>query len=272
MKLAFATLGCPDWTFDKVVEEAKKLGFAGVEIRGINNVMRAEEIEAFFPENVEKTKKTLADSGLALVGLNTSCKFDDDEKFEAAIDEGKKAIDVCVRMGIPSIRVFGDKIPDKSKHDHITSEVARGIKILCEYARGKNVSVMLEIHGDFNCIEAVKPVVNGVSDCPEFAIIWDLEHSDKAYENNWKVFYDEFKPYIRHIHVKDYYRGMQADGRYKLSLVGDGEIPLEDIINCLKADGFDGYYSLEWEKKWHPYLPDPEVAFPAYVEYMKRFG
>ncbi len=272
MKLAFATLGCPDWTFETVVNEAQRLGFSGIEIRGINGVMRSGEIEAFLPKNVEATKKALTDRGLTLVGLNTSCNFHDAANFDAAIEEGKEAIDVCVRMGIPAIRVFGDKIPDKSKTDEVIAAVINGVRTLCEYARGKDVKVLLEIHGDFNTVEAVKPVVEAVKDCPEFAIIWDIEHSDKPYEDNWKVFYDEFKPYIVHIHVKDYYRGMLPDGKYKLCMVGDGDIPIVDIVNQLKADGFDGYYSLEWEKKWHPYLPDPEVAIPAYMEYMKQFN
>ena len=35
-------------------------------------------------------------------------------------------------------------------------------------------------------------------------------------------------------------------------------------VSLLKAGGYDGYYSFEWEKWWHPELAEPEVAFPAY--------
>lgn len=28
--------------------------------------------------------------------------------------------------------------------------------------------------------------------------------------------------------------------------------------------------SLEWEKRWHPELDEPEVAFPAYAAWMNR--
>ena len=55
MKLSFSTLGCPEWSFDKVLDEAERLGFQGIEIRGVNGVMRAEEIPEFFPENVAVT-------------------------------------------------------------------------------------------------------------------------------------------------------------------------------------------------------------------------
>ena len=37
----------------------------------------------------------------------------------------------------------------------------------------------------------------------------------------------------------------------------------------LEQDGYAGCYSLEWEKKWHPELPDPEQEFPSYIKYMR---
>jgi hypothetical protein len=37
----------------------------------------------------------------------------------------------------------------------------------------------------------------------------------------------------------------------------------------LRNDGYQGYYSFEWEKLWHPELEEPEVALPAYVSAMR---
>ena len=38
----------------------------------------------------------------------------------------------------------------------------------------------------------------------------------------------------------------------------------------LIEDGFDGYFSLEWEKKWHPELPDCDTEFPFYHDFMEN--
>ena len=35
MKLAFSTLGCPNWSVEQVVEAAVQLGYDGVEVRGL---------------------------------------------------------------------------------------------------------------------------------------------------------------------------------------------------------------------------------------------
>ncbi|PWT92378.1 MAG: xylose isomerase, partial [Blastocatellia bacterium] len=35
MKLAFSTLGCPNWELGQVIETAIRLGYAGVELRAL---------------------------------------------------------------------------------------------------------------------------------------------------------------------------------------------------------------------------------------------
>ena len=52
--------------------------------------------------------------------------------------------------------------------------------------------------------------------------------------------------------------------------MGEGDIPWKPILHQLDVDGFDGYYTLEWEKRWHDYLPGPEVAFPQFVRWMRE--
>ena len=41
------------------------------------------------------------------------------------------------------------------------------------------------------------------------------------------------------------------------------------MIKQLQADGYTGFYSFEWEKRWHPELPEPERALPQYVDFMR---
>lgn len=38
-----------------------------------------------------------------------------------------------------------------------------------------------------------------------------------------------------------------------LCLIGEGVIPIKEIVKTLESDGYSGYMSLEWEKKWHPH-------------------
>ena len=114
--------------------------------------------------------------------------------------------------------------------------------------------------------EESKTRMRGVTN---FGILWDVEHSDKTCGDDFLPFYRVIRPLLRHVHLKDYHRA--RDGKpFELCLAGQGDIPLEAIIKQLRSDGYDGYLSFEWEKKWVPSLPEPEEAFPAFVQYMRQ--
>ena len=95
-------------------------------------------------------------------------------------------------------------------------------------------------------------------------------HSDKTTGDDFEEFYQLIKPWIRHMHLKDHLR--QSEPPYKLVNIGKGDIPLKAIIRRVLDDGYDGYLSFEWEKKWHPELDEPEIAFPEFAAFMKEFA
>lgn len=49
------------------------------------------------------------------------------------------------------------------------------------------------------------------------------------------------------------------------------EAPLKEAIDALKTGGYAGYYSLEWEKMWHPEIPEPELAFADYPKAIQKY-
>ena len=46
-------------------------------------------------------------------------------------------------------------------------------------------------------------------------------------------------------------------------------LPLKAVISRLRQDGYEGFYFFEWEKRWHPELPETERALPRYVDFMR---
>lgn len=265
MKRSFTTLGCPDWSFERVLSQAAAMGYEGIEIRGVDGEMFADKIAQFKPGVQRDTLRALAKAGLMMCGFGTSVNFHDAAKTDDMLAQGKAAIDVCHAMGIPAIRVFGDKIGDADEQT-IIGQVISGIQALCDYAQGSAVQVLLEVHGDFNTLERVQAVARGVAR-PNAGILWDIEHSDKVYGDDFMAFYGPLKPYIKHVHVKDHQR---AGGAFILCRLGQGDIPILQIVRQMIQDGYDGWFSLEWEKKWHPELPEPEIAYPEYIELMNQ--
>ena len=79
--------------------------------------------------------------------------------------------------------------------------------------------------------------------------------------------YEVIKPFVKHVHLKD---AVREDGKTKIRTLGEGNIDIVGIISRLLNGGYDGYFSFEHEKVWHKELPEPEVEFPKFVNYMKN--
>ncbi|TVY10211.1 sugar phosphate isomerase/epimerase family protein [Paenibacillus cremeus] len=263
MKVAFQTLACPNWTWETIVQEAHRLGYDGIEIRGIEGEMYLPKARPFLPENVDRTMAQLQEHGLEICCLDTGCSFHAEDKFESAIKEGRETIDLAVKLGVPYIRVFGDKLPDPERKEATVAQVADGLEQLGRYAEGKGVTVLLETHGDFNRHDLISEVL-GRTSSPAIGVLWDFEHPYMHGESVQDT-YDHLARHIKHTHVKD---ARNVDGVKQLCLIGDGEVPMADIVRILQERGYTGWLSLEYEKKWVPTLEEPEVSLPAYIQYI----
>ena len=96
-----------------------------------------------------------------------------------------------------------------------------------------------------------------------FGLIWDIGSSDMVYGENWQPFYELIRPFIKHVHLKD------QNGE-ELTLPGEGSIPIVPIVKRLIADGYDGCFSLEWEKKWCPEIGNIEPALDKLTELLSE--
>ncbi|HHY83670.1 MAG TPA: sugar phosphate isomerase/epimerase [Clostridiales bacterium] len=267
MKISFTTLSCPNWSWEKILDEAQRLGYDGIEVRGIQGEMYLPNAVPFLPENLERTKVDLKRRGLEICCLDTSCTLHDKSRIEMNIKEGKETIDLAQKLGVPYIRVFGNDIPDKSRRDEIVDFVAKGLNELGEYAKERSVCVLIETHGDFSASEELLAVLQKTSS-PAIGVLWDVHHPYKFFGESLAFTYERLGKYIKHTHFKDS-RGMGH--KAKLCLVGDGDLPVAESIEILKKNNYNGYLSLEWEKKWHPEIEEPEIALPAFISYIKQF-
>lgn len=258
MKLCFSTLGCSNYSLDEVLTLAKNFNIDAVELRGLNDRIELCDIPELAAENADSTRAAFEKHGIELAVLGSSCRLHNrDTHADAAL-----AVDMASRLGVPFVRVFGDRF--KPDRETATQTAIEGLRALCAAAEGKNVSVLLEIHGQFCNKAALEPIIDAVGSYRSFGIIWDVAHSDADYGENWREFYTFIAPYVRHVHIKDHLR---ADGR--LTLPGEGDLPLAEIARALDAEGYTGAFSLEWEKKWHPELPEIEIALEKFCRLLR---
>jgi sugar phosphate isomerase/epimerase len=268
-QIAFSTLGCPKWDWLTILDFAVRHGFTGIELRGILESMDLTQRPEFSPAQLERTRAQLAERELRVIGLGSSANMHepDPARRAAQFAEARSFIDLAHALDARYVRVFGNKYVEGEAREITVERIARGLRELADHARGKNVTVLLESHGDFTDSPTLLKILE-LADSPRVALLWDAHHtfafSHEAPEDTVR----QLASYIRHTHLKD---SVQADGGRRYVLTGTGEVPVRRQLEALAASGYDGFYCFEWEKRWHPEIEEPDVAIPHYAKFVRQY-
>jgi len=164
-------------------------------------------------------------------------------------------------VGSPYVRTFIGDYKAPLTEDEVAKNAAEYLDACGREAEAKGVTILIETHDSFNTGAKVKKIINKVSG-NGVGVLWDMHHpylAGETPEETYKLLGDR----ILHTHFKD-------DKEGKLCLMGQGSLPIKEVVDVLKKNDYKGYLSFEWEKMWVPELEDPEVAFPQYKDYMSK--
>lgn len=261
IKLSFSTLGCCKKNLDEILKLGKQYSISGIEIRGINNELSNDKINDFKDENINQTISKFKEYQIKPLILGTSCKYHDENKREEMIQQTYREILLAKKLGFKGIRVFGNLIVGNKKQ--CIKDVGMAINQVCKFAKEQDIIVFLEVHGDFNTIDVFNECIQYIEYKSHFSLIWDVYHTHEIYGKNWIEFYEAMKEYIGHVHIKDCIKK-------QLVLPGEGEIEIVKIMKYLIDDGYEGYFSLEWERKWNPELCELEEAFNCLLNLLNK--
>jgi len=264
--IAFSTLGCPAWDWNKILDFAQQHGFSAIELRGLGGNMDLPSNPLFAADRVEQTKKEIRDHSLRIACVSSSAQMyvEDAAKREQQLADARRFIDLAGALGAPYVRVFGGKaesdknpVPD----DATKKRVAAGLHELGNYAGPHKVQVIIESHDHFTSSATLKDVLEA-ADSEHVGLLWDAHHTFATSNEEPESTVKQLGPWIRHTHLKDSV-GTGEDRKYVLT--GRGTVPIERQIKALQSIGYKGFYCFEWEKVWHPDLEDPEIAIADYA-------
>ena len=259
LKYSFSTLGCPDWSFDKILSFAQENGYSGIEVRGILRQMYLTHVPEFSnDEQIDLSLQKMKDLGLVFTDLGSSAAMHHPDGMERNrnLGEAKVFIDLAAKLHCPYIRVFPNELPKDRPKAESLHLIIQGLKELGEYASHKNVTVLLESHGELIHKKDLLTVMEGAGS-NHVGLVWDICNMWIATRESPEEVYAILKPYIRHTHIKDL---KIVNGKEQYVLLGTGIVPIFQAIDLLYRNHYRGYYSFEWEKLWHPEILDPQIA------------
>ena len=262
-RLAFSTLGCPGWTIEQAGEAARRYGYEGVEIRLLDGEIIPADLDAAGRARVRR-----ALSGLGIPSVGTSCRFTSPDDAERARNraDAERYLSLAAELGAETIRVFGGNIVEGDTLEAGLGRIAESLNALAPAAERAGVRIVLETH---DAMSAGRTVADVLARVPSgwVGALWDSHHPYRMGETAEQT-YRLLEGRILSTHVKD----ARRDGeRWQLLPMGEGEVPVKEMLAALDRHGWSGWVTVEWEKKWHPELAEPEVALPQHVEVLSRY-
>lgn len=267
LPISFSTLGCPSWSWDKILSFAQQHSFAAIELRMLLGNVDLPTCPEFSPSRIDESRSQLAAHGLSVSCVDTSAYLNEPDPKEHAsqLADARRFIDLASELGSPYIRVTGNEISG-SMNESI-SRIARSLHQLGDYSGPKQVTVLIESHGDFVKAELLLEILTR-ADSPHVGVLWDTHNSYVVGQEDPAITVASLGKNIRHTHFKD---SVGRGDQHHYVLTGRGEVPIKRVVQLLVDMGYPGYYSFEWEKAWHPDIADPEVAISDYSQVMMGF-
>jgi sugar phosphate isomerase/epimerase len=248
-----------------VIEIALCSGYNGIELRFLEGEASLWKLPSFQGAGLSESRRRIAESGLEVACVDTSCRFDspDNEERERWIEEGVRMAELARELGTPGIRVFGDRVPPGVEREIIRGWIAECLNALVEKVGRMEVEVWLETHGDFCSSSEVQKIL---ANCDGIGIVWDPAAAFIAYGEGPLRNGVAFGDAVRHVHVKDLRR---VDAAWIPALTGEGLFPLAEVRQVTSELQYKGFISFEWEKKWHPEIEPPETAIPHFANWFR---
>jgi sugar phosphate isomerase/epimerase len=224
--------------FSEQCKVAAGLGLRYVEVRSAwgTNILDLDDAQ------LTTVRETLAEHGLKVSSIGSPIgKIFIDDDFPPHLERMRHAVEVAELLEATYIRLFSFFIPEGTDPDSRRDEVLSRMSALAEAAADSDVILVheneKEIYGDIprRCLDIVTSV-----DSPKLQLAWDPANFVQVGVRPFTEGYSMLRPYVGYVQIKD---ALLADGTVVVAGAGDGEVV--ETIRALRADGFDGFFSLE---------------------------
>ena len=255
MKLSFSTRGWKDLSFDEMLDVANDMGFAGVEVYNLtksNPLM--EKGGPFHKYNTAATARLLREKKLSIPCFDTSLDISSDD---TAAEEIKSLIELARGTGVPYVVVCA--LTDNEQ------KVYTALSSIISVAEEKDVTILIKTSGIYSDTARLRDMLDRFAS-DRLAALWDVHHPYRDRGESGDTTIKNLGSYVCHVHLRD------SDDTGAYQLIGEGTMPIEDVMRALSSVNYDAFISLEWKPEWLDELQDPEVIFPYFVNYMSRFG
>jgi len=290
-KIAGHTMGTPEYTVCEAIALFGKIGTDGAEI------VVQDEYRSGIPCDcsssiIAEIKQCAQDNHIDIICLtpyNSHFNSLDEDVRQKEIEAIKKVIGYCDYLGARYIRIYGGNLEagDTENIETKRKKLIESLRHLGDLAAEKGVTLVVENHFNTMTVSA-KDSAALIRDVNHKAVRILYDQANLTFTENED--YEEAiriqQQYVSHIHVKDLVfqegkafassdvaRPNEDERNVHTRIVGEGIIKWSEILKMVKKQGYDGWLSLEYERRWHPKdIPDASIGMKQALEYLRRLS
>ena len=254
MKLAFSTKFHKDRGFDDFLRVADELRYQGIEIHDFRDPMFSGRTSPFNPDMASVTKRKLINEKKSIVCINSNCNAANtsEENFEKL----RSAVSVASNINVPYVKVHVDGGDDA--YDKAVEFVGEAIKL----GEKSNVIIVVETTGIFADTTRLCDLMNHFAS-DYIGADWNMyetyfvggEDSEKTITN--------LGAYVKLVHLTD------AAKAGEHTLIGEGNLPITEMMNALGSINYSGFVCIEWNPDWFDSIDDLDIILTHYESFME---
>jgi L-ribulose-5-phosphate 3-epimerase len=272
MKIAGHTMGTPDLNLRGAMRLFSRIGFDGIEVR----CAKDGQLDSTTADDalLQLVRDWQQETGVQITCLTSYFKDFVTDRRDVELAGLKQVVDIAARLSVPMVRVYGglDPVPEGYTREQDWERTASGIREIGLLAGDHSIDVCVETHNGSLTLSAADTVrMVEMVDLDNVGILFDYAWIYWAQAENPSEAVKLCAPYLRYVHYKDWHIDWdQPDaGQRQARLMGEGSVPWPEVFAALREVGYDGWIADEYEKYWHPELPEPEEGMARNRTYVQ---
>jgi len=253
MKLSFSTRGWKNLSWEEIKSLAVEMHFSGIEIYSMKDFSSFCDKSGPFNEYTATASiRNLREKKLSIPCLDTMIELADENAIQDLSWYASKA----VAMKVPYISAVA--------RTGSLEDIKKGISAFLKASGSEDIALLIKTNGIFSNSEILRDVLDEFTS-DKLAVLWDVHHTYFDNKESADTTIKNLGAYVKHVHMRD------SDDEGNYTVIGEGSLPVSDMLRALSSIDYDGFVSLEWRPQEREDENDYEYILPHYVNYMTGF-
>ncbi len=251
MKIVFSTKNVSRSSFLDTCRLAYEYGFSGFEIYDAVKERAAHNDSVLRRDRMADARRKLVNRNLAVAALRMPVALEN-ETCEG--DLVAKYVDMAASSGTPYVIVHLEK---SVSFDLLDQKLTAAIK----RAEACDVGILFETVGALSHTEKVIEIINHFASAA-IGAAWNVRATYFSAGETAEATIKTLGAYIKYVRLGD-----MKDG--KTVLIGEGDLPVEKLLNALSSLNYEGYICAAWNEE----IEDADIVlthFSNYLSSLKR--